>query len=40
MSRMVLEIPTELAEALRVPPEEQLARLRRELAVDSLPLEC
>lgn len=33
MSRMVLEIPDELADALRVLPEEKLTRLRRELAV-------
>lgn len=33
MSKMVLEIPGELAEAVRVPPEEKQARLRRELAV-------
>jgi len=33
MGTMVLEIPDELAEALRVPPEERLTRLRRELAV-------
>jgi predicted HTH domain antitoxin len=33
MKGMVLEIPGELAEALRVPPEEQVARLRQELAV-------
>jgi len=33
MSDVLLQIPAELADALRVPPEEQLARLRRELAV-------
>jgi predicted HTH domain antitoxin len=33
VDKMILEIPAELKEALRVPPEEQLARLRRELAV-------
>jgi len=33
MGKMVLEISDELAEALRVPPEEKLARLRQELAV-------
>jgi predicted HTH domain antitoxin len=33
MKEMVLEIPGDLLEALRVPPEEQVARLRRELAV-------
>jgi len=33
MKGMVLEIPGDLAEALRVPPEEQVARLRQELAV-------
>jgi len=33
MHTLVLEIPGELSESLRVPPEEQLARLRRELAV-------
>jgi predicted HTH domain antitoxin len=30
---MTLELPATLAEALRVPPEEQPTRLRRELAV-------
>ena len=33
MKGLVLELPGDLAEALRVPPEEQGARLRRELAV-------
>lgn len=33
MSKMILEIPAELVEALRVPPEEHQARLRQELAV-------
>jgi predicted HTH domain antitoxin len=33
MEEMVLEIPGDLGEALRVPPGEQAARLRRELAV-------
>lgn len=33
MSKMILEIPAELVEALRVPPEEHEARLRQELAV-------
>jgi predicted HTH domain antitoxin len=33
MEEMVLEIPGDLVEALRVPPGEQAARLRRELAV-------
>ncbi len=33
MSGIVLEIPADLAEALRVPSEEIPARLRRELAV-------
>ena len=33
MKGMVIEIPGDLAEALRVPPEEQVARLRQELAV-------
>ena len=33
MSKMVLEIPEDLAEALRVPPEQKLPRLRQELAV-------
>lgn len=33
MSGMILEISSDLAEALRVPPEEKLARLRQELAV-------
>ncbi|MBM3129917.1 MAG: UPF0175 family protein [Chloroflexi bacterium] len=32
MHTLVLEIPGELSASLRVPPEEQLARLRRELA--------
>ncbi len=33
MDKMTLEIPGELVEALRVPPEEHQARLRQELAV-------
>lgn len=33
MDKVTLEIPGELVEALRVPPEEHQARLRRELAV-------
>ena len=33
MGKMILEIPAELADALRLPSEEQPARLRRELAV-------
>ena len=33
MSAVLIEIPGDLAEALRVPPEEQAARLRRELAI-------
>ncbi|MFH1085558.1 MAG: UPF0175 family protein, partial [Chloroflexota bacterium] len=33
MSAVVIEIPGDLAEVMRVPPEEQAARLRRELAV-------
>ena len=33
MSKMTLEIPGDLVEALRVPPEEHQARLRWELAI-------
>ena len=33
MGKMILEIPSELADALRLPSEEQPTRLRRELAV-------
>ncbi len=33
MKEIVLEIPGDVVEALRVPPAEQMARLRRELAV-------
>ena len=33
MSTVIIEIPSDLAEALRVPPEEQAGRLRRELAL-------
>ena len=33
MSKLVLEIPEDLAEALQLPPEERLSRLRQELAV-------
>ncbi len=33
MSKMMLEIPDEFMKALKVPPNEQLPRLYRELAV-------
>lgn len=33
MSKVILEIPDDLAAALCVPPQERLPRLRRELAV-------
>ena len=33
MGAIVIEIPGDLAEALRLPPAEQTERLRRELAV-------
>ena len=33
MSKITLEFPDDLVEALRIPPEEGEARLRRELAV-------
>ena len=33
MDKMVLEIPADLAEALKLPPEEKMARVRRELAL-------
>ncbi|MFN3929968.1 MAG: UPF0175 family protein [Thermoflexus sp.] len=33
MKGVILEIPADLAEALRLPPEERAARLRRELAI-------
>ena len=33
MGKLVLEIPDDLFEALRLPPEEKVIRLRRELAV-------
>ena len=33
MAKLVLEMPDELLEALRLPPEERAKRLRRELAV-------
>lgn len=33
MSELILEIPGDLAEALRLPPAEQMTRLRRELAI-------
>lgn len=33
MGKVILEIPQEVAAALRVPSEEQEARLRRELAL-------
>lgn len=33
MGKMVLELPAELTEALRLPAEEQQARLQQELAV-------
>jgi len=33
MSKVVVEMPSDVAQALRVPPAEQPMRLRRELAV-------
>jgi len=33
MDKLVLEIPPDLAEAIRLPLEERLGRLRRELAL-------
>lgn len=33
MSKVIVEIPEEIAEALRLPPAERLSRVRRELAV-------
>lgn len=33
MNKMTLEIPFDLAESMRIPPAERLARVRRELAV-------
>lgn len=33
MSKLTLEIPSDLAEALRLPPDERLARIQRELAI-------
>jgi len=33
MSKLILEIPDELTEALRIPPDEFLSRLRTELAI-------
>jgi predicted HTH domain antitoxin len=33
MSKLTIEVPDDLVEALRVPPDEQLPRLRQELAV-------
>ncbi len=33
MSKIILEVPEDLADALRVPPAEKLSRLRWELAV-------
>jgi predicted HTH domain antitoxin len=33
MASLVLEIPADLAEALRLPPDEQAERLRQELAI-------
>ena len=33
MRAVFIEIPGDLTEAMRVPPEEQVARLRRELAI-------
>ena len=33
MGKLVLEMPDELLEALRLPPEERVMRLRRELAI-------
>jgi predicted HTH domain antitoxin len=33
MSKLILEIPDEITEGLRLPPDERLARIRRELAI-------
>jgi predicted HTH domain antitoxin len=33
MSKLILEIPDEITEGLRIPPTERLARLRIELAI-------
>lgn len=33
MDKLILEIPTDLAEAIRLPFEERVARLRQELAL-------
>lgn len=33
MSRLVLEIPNNVAESLQLPPSERLSRIQRELAV-------
>ena len=33
MGKLILEVPDELFESLKIPPEERGARLRRELAV-------
>ena len=33
MSKLILEIPDEITEVLRIPPNECLARLRSELAI-------
>lgn len=33
MSKLILEISEDLAEALRVPPDERLVRVRQELAL-------
>lgn len=33
MSKLTLEIPSDLAEALRLPPDERLARIQWELAI-------
>ena len=33
MNEVIIEIPGDLVEALRVPPREQVARLHRELAI-------
>ena len=33
MSKLTLEISSDLAEALRLPPNERLSRIQRELAI-------
>ncbi len=33
MSKLILEIPDEITAGLRLPPDEQLARIRSELAI-------